>query len=312
MDNGKSFKNKFFTAEVDLENELGGLFERLRPFGLEHVAFARPYNARAKVIERVFRDFGEIERQLPTYVGTDIENKPASLKRNEVWHRSQFAKYIDVHGKVTLQGSYALLKNWIEEYVERESDGKYLKGQTPLEAAYAQIPELDIQSRILALDHFDYMLMHTKVSRLQRNGFNVGGVWYYNAAKFANVAKDDTEYIIKYDVLNPNRILIYNEDETFWCSAGQWIGQKVHAMSALGSEADREKVKQSNQALFSIEKAITQMAKSGNLNSENGYAPLPEHIKNALPQHEPVLIEAKQDDDYITTSDGRKIKLKYF
>ncbi len=180
MDNGKSFKNKFFTAEADLENDLGGLFERLRPFGLEHIAFARPYNARAKIIERVFKDFAEIERQLPTYIGTDISHKPASHKRNEIWHREQYRKYLDEVGKITLQGSYAIMKNWIEEYNERQSDGKYLKGKTPLEAAYLQIPDLDLEPRILAFDQFDYMLMHTKVSRLKRNGFNVGGIWYYS------------------------------------------------------------------------------------------------------------------------------------
>ena len=311
MDNGKSFKNKFFTAEADLENDLGGLFERLRPFGLEHIAFARPYNARAKVIERVFRDFGEIERQLPTYCGINIESKPASLKRNEVWHRQQLKNYIDNNGKVTLQGSYLIIKDWINEFAERESDGKYLKGRTPLQAVYEHIPELDFQARTLAITHYDYMLMHTKVGRLQRNGFNIGGVWYYNALHFANVAKDDTEYIVKFDVLNPDRILVYHEDETFWCSARPWIGQKVHAMAALGSDADREKVAQSNRMLFGIEKSVTSAAKSGHFESA-GYVELPASTPKALPEPEPVLVEKNSDDDYITTSDGRKIKLKYF
>ena len=310
MDNGKSFKNKFFTAEADLENDLGGLFERLRPFGLEHIAFARPYNARAKVIERVFRDFGEIERLLPTYVGINIENKPASLKRNEIWHRKQFQNYIDNNGKVTLQSSYLIIKDWISEFAERESDGKYLKGRTPLQAVYDHIPEIDFQSRTLAVTHYDYMLMHTKVGRLQRNGFNIGGVWYYNANVFANVAKDDTEYIVKYDVLNPERILVYREDETFWCSAGQWIGQKVHAMAALGSDSDRDKVTQSNRMLFSIEKAVTSVAKSGDFEG-NRYIDIQESAKRAIPEPAFALVE-NSDDDYITTQDGRKIKLKYF
>lgn len=311
MDNGKSFKNKFFTAEADLENDLGGLFERLRPFGLEHIAFARPYNARAKVIERVFRDFGEIERMLPTYVGINIENKPASLKRNEVWHRKQFQNYIDNNGKVTLQSSYLIIKDWISEFAERESDGKYLKGRTPLQAVYDHIPEIDFQPRTLNVMHYDYMIMHTKVTRLQRNGFNIGGVWYYNANWFANVAKDDTEYIVKYDVLNPDRVLVYHEDETFWCSAGQWIGQKVHAMAALGSDADREKVTQSNRMLFGIEKTVTVAAKAGNFD-DNGYVSLQEDMQKALREPELVLVEKNTDEDYITTQDGRKIKLKYF
>lgn len=310
MDNGKSFKNKFFTAEIDLENELGGLFERLRPFGLEHIAFAHPYNARAKIIERVFRDFGEIERQLPTYCGNDIENKPASLKRNEVWHRGQIKKYFDQHGKPTLQGSYLIIKEWIDQFNDRESDGKYLKGQSPFEAAYSHITEIDFEPRTLAIDHFDYMLMHEKVSRLGRNGFNVGGLWYYNASKFTQIAKDDTEYRLRYDVLNPDRILVYHEDGRLWCSAGLWIGQKTHAMAALGSDADREKVKQSNKALKGIEKEVLKVAKNDVL---NGILELPEHVASALPEAEPELVLVENtNDNLITTSDGRKIKLRYF
>ena len=309
MDNGKSFKNKFFTAEIDLENDLGGLFERLKPFGLEHIAFAHPYNARAKVIERVFRDFGEIERQLPTYCGSDIEHKPASMKRNEIWHRDQIKKYFDQHGKPTLQGSYLILKEWIDQFNERTSDGKYLKGQTPVEAACNDIPEIDFEPRTLALQHFDFMLMHSKVSRLGRNGFNVGGLWYYNASKFTQIAKDDTEYIIKYDVLNPDRILVYHEDETLWCSAGLWIGQKTHAMAALGSDADRDKVQASNRALKGIEKAVVQTAKQGG--GMNGMVELPEFNTPALPENELELVEVI-DNDFITTNDGRRIKLKMF
>jgi putative transposase len=310
MDNGKSFKNKFFTAEIDLENELGGLFERLRPFGLEHIAFAHPYNARAKIIERVFRDFGEIERQLPTYCGNDIENKPASLKRNEVWHRGQIKKYFDQHGKPTLQGSYLIIKEWIDQFNDRESDGKYLKGQSPFEAAYSHMTEIDFEPRTLAIDHFDYMLMHEKVSRLGRNGFNVGGLWYYNASKFTQIAKDDTEYRLRYDVLNPDRILVYHEDGRLWCSAGLWIGQKTHAMAALGSDADREKVKQSNKALKGIEKEVLKVAKNDVL---NGILELPEHVASALPEAEPELVLVENtNDNLITTSDGRKIKLRYF
>jgi len=303
MDNGKAFKNKFFTAEVDLENDLGGLFERLKPFGLEHIAFAHPYNARAKVIERMFRDFAELERQIPTYCGTDIQNKPASMHRNELWHREQLSKYLDSYGKITLQSSYMIVKEWIDTFIERKSDSKYLKGQTPLAVAHQHISEIETNPRTLGIEHFDFMLMHTKVSRLHRNGFNVGGVWYYNANEFTQIAKDDTEYIVKYDVLKPDRILVYHEDGSLWCSAGIWIGQKTHAMAALGSEADREKVKNSNQALKNIEKAVLKTAKSGNLT--DGYFELP-------PQKEvPVLVEKNKDGDDeepITTQDGRVIK----
>lgn len=48
------------------------------------MVFARPYNARAKVIERFFKEFQEgFEKFMPNYVGSNIANKPAYLIRNE-------------------------------------------------------------------------------------------------------------------------------------------------------------------------------------------------------------------------------------
>ena len=55
--------------------------------GLETV-FARPYNARAKVIERFFKELQEgFEKLLPSYIGSIIQNKPAYIMRNEKFHK---------------------------------------------------------------------------------------------------------------------------------------------------------------------------------------------------------------------------------
>ena len=56
QDNGRAFRAKYFTDDKGF-TELGfqGLYSKL---GIETV-FARPYNARAKVIERFFKEFQE-------------------------------------------------------------------------------------------------------------------------------------------------------------------------------------------------------------------------------------------------------------
>lgn len=51
QDNGKAFRSKFFTGDF-YESGIGGLFAKLDIAP----AFAQPYNARAKVIERFFRE----------------------------------------------------------------------------------------------------------------------------------------------------------------------------------------------------------------------------------------------------------------
>lgn len=56
QDNGRAFKAKYFTESADFtEAGFNGIYQNL---GIKPV-FAKPYNARAKVIERFFREFQE-------------------------------------------------------------------------------------------------------------------------------------------------------------------------------------------------------------------------------------------------------------
>ncbi len=91
QDNGKAFKAKYFQHTDFDEAGFNGVYSNL---GIKSV-FAKPYNARAKVIERFFLEFQEeFEKMMPSYIGTSIEDKPAWLKRGEKLHR-------DMHKKLT-------------------------------------------------------------------------------------------------------------------------------------------------------------------------------------------------------------------
>lgn len=80
QDNGRAFKSRFFQNNDFDENIFNGVYANLNI----HSVFAKPYNARAKVIERFFLEFQEeLEKGMPSYIGTSIENKPAWLKRGE-------------------------------------------------------------------------------------------------------------------------------------------------------------------------------------------------------------------------------------
>ncbi len=77
QDNGKAFKAKYFQHTDFDESGFNGVYSN---FGIKSV-FAKPYNARAKVIERFFLEFQEeFEKMMPSYIGTSIEDKPAWLK----------------------------------------------------------------------------------------------------------------------------------------------------------------------------------------------------------------------------------------
>ena len=305
LDNGKSFKNKFFNAEIDLENQLGGLFERLKPYGLEDVTYAIPYNSRTKSIERMWGCMGEVERQVPAYCGTNINTKPANMHRNEKLAKAAYNAYLTTNGHLTLEQGYLIVSDWIMDYNKRQSQGKYLNGSSPLQLVTRQIQVIDFEPRILPGRQLDFMMMHTKVARLQRNGFNVNGVWYYNP-KFIHIAKDATEYLVKYDILRPEKVLIYNEDGTFFCDAGKLIGQGVHAMAKLGSEADRNHLAAAMDEQNGLIKDVENKARA-----EMGMKPRVAREQKALPEPELVLVE-KNDDNWITTGDGRRIQLRYF
>ena len=94
QDNGKAFKAKYF-----MENGISGLFTNL---GIQPI-YAKPYNAKAKPIERLFRELQDsFEVMLPSYTGTNIVKKPAQLKRNEKLHKEFFKLNIPTIEQVIL------------------------------------------------------------------------------------------------------------------------------------------------------------------------------------------------------------------
>ena len=79
-----------------------------------HSVFAKPYNARAKVIERFFLEFQEeFEKMMPSYIGTSIENRPAWMNRNEKLHLQIHQK--QTGGKIpTVQEVIKYIDCWLE------------------------------------------------------------------------------------------------------------------------------------------------------------------------------------------------------
>ena len=83
-----------------------GLYAKL---GIKTV-FARPYNARSKVIERFFKEFQEgFEKLMPSFVGSSIINKPAYLKRNENFHSNLHNDYIP-----TIEETIKMIDMWLK------------------------------------------------------------------------------------------------------------------------------------------------------------------------------------------------------
>ena len=83
QDNGRAFRAKYFQSCNFDEAGFNGVYANL---GIKSV-FAKVRNAKAKVIERFFREFQEeFEKMMISYTGTSIQDKPARLMRGEKLH----------------------------------------------------------------------------------------------------------------------------------------------------------------------------------------------------------------------------------
>jgi len=200
QDNGRAFKANFFTGNKDFE-ELGfnGIYGKL---GIKPV-FAAPYNARAKVIERFFREFQEgFEKLLPSYIGSSIGNKPAYMKRNETLHKEIHNGYVP-----TIEEAINLINCWLE--YKHSLPCPNVKGKSIAEVLNT-VKKQDINEEKL-----DDLMMAQEIKTIHRNGIRFLKQDYY----------DDTLYgirdkaIIKYSLFDLRFIKVYSLKNEFLCRA---------------------------------------------------------------------------------------------
>lgn len=239
-DNGRAFKNQYWDGLSDFGNFQEGVFAKFRPFGLEYVTRAIAYNARSKTIERKFRDFDEVEKMVPTYLGNCIDNRPAYHRRNEMLAKERYLEALAEFGWLDLQSAYNLVQAWVDEVNERASNGRRLQGYSPTQLAAQHILEVrDWNARVLPKYQLNELMMHTKTVKLKQLGVEINNRNYYNMDHFPLLPKTiGLEYIVKYSPLEPDSVLVYNTDGSFLCEAIRWIGDDVDAKSKQrGSDA---------------------------------------------------------------------------
>lgn len=156
QDNGRAFRAKYFQSCNFDEAGFNGVYENL---GIKPV-FAKPYNARAKVIERFFLEFQEeFEKLMPSYTGTSIENKPAWMNRNEVLHLKLHEKNKFIP---TIQQTILLLNKWIEYHNSKPCpNNREMTIQQMLDSVERQ--PIDVK-------RLDDLMMSTDVRTIHRNG----------------------------------------------------------------------------------------------------------------------------------------------
>ena len=224
QDNGRAFRAKYFTDDKGF-TELGfkGLYSKL---GIETV-FARPYNARAKVIERFFKEFQEgFEKLLPSYIGSSIANKPAYMMRNEKLHKSWHNEYIP-----TIEETIKMIDMWLN-----------FKNSQPCPNApdktIAEVLE-ERKRQNIDINTLDNLMLATEDKTIQRNGIRFLNCDYFDERLYGFKSK----VLIKYNLFDLTSIKVFTPKGEYLCTAERVT--ETHPMAKLlGDIKDYEDYKQ--------------------------------------------------------------------
>lgn len=244
QDNSRAFRAKYFTDDKGF-SELGfnGLYSKL---GIETV-FARPYNARAKVIERFFKEFQEgFEKLLPSYVGSSIDNKPAYMMRNEKFHKN-------LHKRIASRGRNASADPFnasnqegfiptIDETIKMIDMWLSFKNSQPCTNApdktIAEVLE-ERKRQNVDINQLDDLMLATKVKTIQRNGIRFLNCDYFDERLYGFKNK----VLIKYNLFDLTSIKVYTTKGEYLCTAERVT--ETHPMAKLlGAVNDYEDYKQ--------------------------------------------------------------------
>lgn len=224
QDNGRAFRAKYFNDDKGF-TELGfqGLYSKL---GIETV-FARPYNARAKVIERFFKEFQEgFEKLLPSYMGANISQKTAYLMRNEKLHKSLHHDFVP-----TIEETIKMIEMWLN-----------FKNSQPC----PNVPDKSIaevlserKKQNININLLDDLMLATEVKTVQRNGIRFLNCDYFDERLYGFKNK----VLIKYNLFDLTSIKAFTIKGEYLCTAERVT--ETHPMAKiLGNVKDYEDYKQ--------------------------------------------------------------------
>ena len=224
QDNGRAFRAKYFTDDKGF-TELGfqGLYSKL---GVETV-FARPYNARAKVIERFFKEFQEgFEKLLPSYLGSSTQNKPAYMMRNEKFHKQLHNNYIP-----TIEETIKMIDMWLN-----------FKNSQPCpnapDKSIAEVLE-GRKCQNINSDSLDDLMLATEVKTIQKNGIRFLNCDYFDERLYGFKSK----VLIKYNLFDLTKIKVFTIKGEYLCTAKRVT--EIHPMAKLlGDVKDYKDYKQ--------------------------------------------------------------------
>ena len=232
-DNGREFLTfdiggrGFRTSRKDGEHVAPTILENL---GIEFKT-ALPTNARAKIIERAFRDVKEdFSKLFEGYTGGTIAERPERLKKTGKSAENfillpEFVKYVDTY---------------IEGYFNtRSHSGSGMNGKTRNEVYAAEL----IEKRTATREQLNLMMLrNTRMQTVQRNGVYLGLYdmkIYYNSIEL-NWSHLKEKVYFRYNPDDLSEVRVYDEQDRFLCTAQQIAKLSYFATKEQVAEAMRE------------------------------------------------------------------------
>lgn len=247
QDNGKAFKSKYFQHTDFDEEGFNGVYSNL---GI-HSVFAKPYNARAKVIERFFLEFQEeFEKLMPSYIGTSIDDKPAWMKRGEKLHLEMHQQ--QTKGKIpTVQQVIKYIDCWLEFHNRKPCPNDRSKSiQEMLDGVQADCRQSAERSgdtfyagnqakQKINPQVLNDLMMKTECRTINKHGITFLGMHYRSDVI---LGLRDKVYI-RYSLFDLSKVHVYSAKGEYLCVAHRV--QKVHPMARiLGTVKDMEEYNQ--------------------------------------------------------------------
>lgn len=275
LDNGRAFKSQFFTKEEPDFEEMAGLYARVGTA----VAFAKPYNGRAKVVERFFRTVqDQLEFMMPSYCGDSIATKPAWMSRNETfhqaWHEAKTQNWVP-----DIREAGLILQRYFEWYANQP--------HADLEDTPANLflPERGPGVDPIQLNHDFLWRKAVTPHKCRITLWNID----YEADELLGF-KEGSKVIAMFDTADMRRVWCYQDGE-YICEARPVAA--LHPLAKLfGDEVSMAQVKEHNKRLSRMKKETQQQLAAVGISKKT------QETMNILPWAEkvPILMNGRADD----------------
>ena len=198
FDNGKDYCAQGFSTDFETEGHSHSIFRELGITLVNSIA----YNARAKTIERAFRDMmQQFDKLFPDYLGSHPGERTLS------------ADYYDKHPEElpTLKQFSEIFDRWLRSWHNTPKSGKIHAGKSPAEI-WAQLD----RSNALSGDRLRMAFFKPAAVRSVGRGpcVTFDGKEYY-----AKELRWGDKLLIKTDSMDPDHVMCYTLDGAFICEA---------------------------------------------------------------------------------------------